>query len=65
MIDHRADALAYERSKNGSKVVVLANGGDNDYSLELEGKWIDMLTYETFENIVTVPPFKARIKKKI
>ena len=65
VIDHRADALAYERSKNDSKVVVLANGGDNDYSLELEGKWIDMLTYETFENIVTVPPFKARIMKKI
>ena len=65
VIEHGVDTLAYERAKGSSRVVVLANGGSSDYSIELGGRWIDMITYESFENTVVANPFSARIMKKI
>ena len=64
-IDHTSTALAYERYKDGSRVIVLANGGNENYKIRLDGKWIDMLSYESYENQISVKPHTARIMKQI
>ncbi len=65
VIQHSQETLAYERYKDDSRVVVIANGGENIYRTRIEGKWIDMLSYESYENYITVPPHTARIMKQI
>ena len=65
VLEHSKEILTYERSKEDSYVVVIANGGENIYRTRLEGKWIDMLSYESFENYITVLPNSARVMKKI
>ncbi len=65
VLEHGAYTLAYERSKEDSHVVVLANGGNDNYRVRIDGKWIDMLSYESYENLITVKPHTARIMKKI
>ena len=65
VLEHGAETIAFERCKDDSCVVVLANGGENNYRARLEGKWIDMLSYESFENVISVKPHTARIMKKI
>ncbi len=65
VLDHGRETLVYERSKDGSRVVVIANGGHENYRVRLEGRWIDMISYESYENNITVPPHTARIMKQI
>ena len=65
VIEHGKETLAYERIKDDSRVVVIANGGENIYRTRIEGKWIDMLSYESFENYATIPPHSARILKQL
>ena len=64
-IEHGRETLAFERCKDDSRVVVLANGSEGNYEVRLDGKWIDMLSYESFENFIAVLPHTARIMKKI
>lgn len=65
VLEHGRETLSYERCKDDSRVVVIANGGENIYRPRLNGKWIDMLSYESFENYVNVLPNSARILKQI
>ena len=65
VIEHSKETLAYERVKDDSRVVVIANGGENIYRDRMEGKWIDMLSYESFENYINIPPHSARVLKQI
>ncbi len=65
VLDHGKETLTYERCKEDSRVVVIANGGENIFRTRLDGKWIDMLTYESFENYISVLPNSARILKQI
>ena len=65
VIEHSKETLAYERIKDNSRVVVIANGGENIYRTRIEGQWIDMLSYESFENYIIIPPHSARILKQI
>ena len=64
-IEHGRETFAFERCKEDSRVVVMANGSEENYSIRLEGKWIDMLSYESFENCITAAPHSSRIMKKI
>ena len=65
ILEHGKETLIYERSKDDSRVVVVANGGESIYRARLDGKWIDMLTYESFENYIDILPLSARILKRI
>ena len=65
VLEHSAETLVFERCKYDSRVVVLANGGEEKHSIRLDGKWIDMLTYESYENNLSVKPHSARIFKQI
>lgn len=65
VLEHGAETIMYERCKEDSRVVVLANGGEENYRVRLDGKWIDMLSYESYENVITVKPHTARIMKQI
>ena len=65
IIEHTQEILTYERSKDDSRVIVIANGGDNIYRTRFEGKWIDMMSYETYENYIIISPHSARIMKQI
>lgn len=65
VLEHDERALVYERYRDGSRVVVIANGGDEDYRTRIDGRWIDMLTYETYENDLVAHPHTARIMKQI
>ena len=65
VLDHGKETITYERCKDDSRVVVIANGGENIFRTRLEGKWIDMLTYESFENYISVSQNSARILKQI
>ena len=65
VLEHKEHILAYERQKEESRVIIIANGGDDNYRFKLEGKWIDMLTYESYENVINVKPYCARIMKQI
>ena len=65
VLEHGKETLTYERCKDDSRVVVVANGGESIFRSRLEGKWIDMLTYESFENYISVLPGSARILKQI
>ena len=65
VIEHNKETIAYERVKDDSRVVVIANGSENIYRARFEGKWIDMLSYETFENFITIFPNSARILKHL
>lgn len=65
VLDHGESTLVFERSKEDSYVVVIANGGNENYKVKLDGKWIDMLSYESYENFITTKPHSARIMKKI
>lgn len=65
VLEHSKETLVYERCKEDSRVVVIANGGENIYRTRLGGKWIDMLSYESFENYINVLPNTARIMKQI
>ena len=65
VLDHGKETITYERCKDDSRVVVIANGGENIFRTRIEGKWIDMLTYESFENYISVPQNSARILKQI
>lgn len=65
VLEHGKETISYERCKEDSRVVVIANGGDNIYRSRLDGRWIDMLTYESFENYISVLPTSARILKQI
>ena len=65
VIEHGQETISFERTKDDSRVVVIANGGESIYRTRIEGKWIDMLSYESFENYITVSPTSARILKKL
>ena len=65
VLEHGKETLSYERCKDDSRVVVIANGGESIYRPRLSGKWIDMLSYESFENYINVLPNSARILKQI
>lgn len=65
VLDHGSETLVYERVKDDSRVVIIANGGMDNYRVRLDGKWIDMLSYESYENNITVKPHTARIMKQI
>ena len=65
VIAHGQETITYERTKEDSRVVVIANGGESIYRTRIEGKWIDMLSYESFENYITVSPASARILKQL
>ena len=65
VLEHNKDTIAYERCKDDSRVVVIANGGESIYRTRIDGKWIDMLSYESFENYINVHPNTARILKQI
>ena len=65
VIEYGKETIAYERCKDDSRVVIIANGGENIYRTHVEGKWIDMLSYESFENYIPVLPNSARILKQI
>ena len=63
VLEHGQEVLTYERCKEDSRVIVIANGGGSIYRTIIEGKWIDMLSYDTFENYISVQPNSARILK--
>ena len=77
VIEHGKETITYERTKEDSRVVVIANGGENIFRSRLDGRWIDMLSYESFENYISmlsyesfenyisVLPNSARILKQI
>ena len=65
VLEHGRETITYERCKEDSRVVVIANGGENIYRSRIEGCWIDMLSYESFENYIPVHPNSARILKQI
>jgi hypothetical protein len=65
VLEHGKETLTFERSKDDSRVIVIANGGESIYRTRIDGKWIDMLSYESFENYITVLPHSARILKQI
>jgi glycosidase len=65
VLDHGETTLVFERSKEDSRVVVIANGGNENYKVKLDGKWIDMLSYESYENFISTKPHTARIMKRI
>ena len=65
VIDRGSETITYERTKDDSRVVVVANGGETIYRTRIEGRWIDMLSYESFENYITVNPSSARILKQL
>lgn len=65
VLDHGADHLIYERERDGSRVVVLANGGGDNRKFALDGKWIDMLSFDTYEGRIPVKSHTARIMKQI
>lgn len=65
ILEHGEHTLVYERYRDGSRVLVLANGGDEEYTTRYDGRWIDMITYATYENNIPIPPHTARIMKQI
>lgn len=65
VLDHGVDHLIYERERDGSRVVVLANGGGDNRKFALDGKWIDMLSFDTYEGRIPVKSHTARIMKQI
>lgn len=65
VLEHGEHILVYERYRDDSRVVVIANGGDADHVSRIDGRWIDMMTYETFENNIPARPHTARIMKRI
>lgn len=65
VLDHGEHHIIYERERDGSRVVVLANGGNEREKFSLDGKWIDMLSFDSYEGSIPVSANSARIMKMI
>ena len=63
---HTAHAFAFERrdTETGDVVTVIANMGDDDVTLTLDGACRNALTGETVGNTVTVPPVSCVVLEK-
>jgi glycosidase len=48
--------LAYERERNGDRLVIAANRGTSETVIHLPGRWRDLLTGERYGGDIAVPP---------
>ena len=48
--------LAFERERNGDRLVILANRGETDAAFHLPGRWCDLLTGAKYGGDIAVNP---------
>ncbi len=61
-LTHTRHAFAYERAGDGDRIIVAANMGDSDFSLQLTGAWKNALTGAPVSG--TLPPESVIILEK-
>ena len=57
--------IAFERERDDSRVMIAANRSSGYYILRADGRWIDLISKESFENEIVIPKDTARILKNI
>ncbi len=62
---HQNGLIVFKRKKAQNEIIVAANAGINDEILDLEGKYIDLLTDSIFVKNINLAKTRAVILKKI
>ena len=65
ILERGEETIAFERRRDDSTVIVAANRSAGYYVLAQNGKWLDLISGEIFEDEILVAKDTARILKKI
>ncbi|MBR6742368.1 MAG: glycoside hydrolase family 13 protein [Clostridia bacterium] len=57
--------IIFERRKGDKVVYLIANASDNSFNFAINGACTDLLTHESFDESITLPPYSVRIIKEL